>query len=1255
MAMKRKIVFVLTIFFTILFMMNMVAFSAEPSRLPDTNSLDEAVLLKPGLYIGSLGEIETDKKRDNEDYYSIEVEEGQIITLKLTIPGNANFGLTLFNPNRNSKGSSITEKEFKILDYVADSTGTWYIRISRSSGEGEYQLSIEIENQDDAGSGKDAGDSFEGAILLTAGNYTGFLKAGDNTDFYSIQVLEGQQIRIHLLIPGNANFGLTLFDPNRNSRGSAITQGDTKILEYTAHSTGTWYIKVSRSSGEGDYQLSVEISVLDKDNDTELEEIHDDESISREEVETVSEDAIQRRYREDKEILEDKENKPPIALCEFPAVAMIGEVIFDASSSYDPDGYITSYSWELKIDGKTIETFSRERAIYKFAEPGKYEIILVVVDDQGAEDVKIFTIDIVPYTDLPVAQFTYRLTDGEEDIFIFDGSTSYGPSLIVEYEWDFGDGSIPGTGKQVEHRFDSPGSYSVTLTIVDENGERAKETKQIDTTTLLAASFNFSPGEPGISEAVYFDASSSYGLRPIDLYQWDFGDGSEEVYGINVEHSFAAPGSYYVRLIINDESGETSIASQEITVLTIDENTFIQCGFIQANNGQRIPFRAAFEGQPIVVTSAVLNGNASVISTPNNITSTHFDILINDSDGNDVSDALVHWIAFVPDAQVRCLGGISETGGEQSVSIIFDSPINLRENEQLVILTNTEKDRAFLSRTSNADENGFQVWVSDAQGGAVHAYIYWIAVVPDTVNGFQGSVDTLNNGEVILFDNPFPNQSAVVCNSSTPGVMAGAISSTPQQFTVGLSTGPAEVNWLAFGGAVPPLQTGQIRISSTPGGATVYLNGSNVGTTPFDDTLEITNLSPGEYTVRLELQDYRVFETIVTVNPMATVIINPNLHSIPGTILVSSTPPGATIKIDHSPNYPFYWDNEQGWVNPEYGETQDEPVELTPIPPGEHTLTLELEDYKTWSEIHDLEPGGTWTVNAVLEPDPGTISVTSSPAGASIYLAEGDWTEQPDLEEIVWIEKGVTPTDDMYGAAVPLVLDNIAAGTYTIKCVLDYYQEIIQTIQVGSNQITEVYFELIPARAYVQINAQDERGQPISSADNSFLHRFGQVHTLGRTDENGILEGDLNAGVYTLRVWKTNYFDFTEDIDLTSSYTSENPFVINAILEGKPGSINVTSSPSGATVYIAEGDLTNNIYSSLWEEKGETTLTIENLPQGVYTVKASLESYVPEGLPDDIIIPDEGYPFIETVTVNPGQTSEITANFTQITGHIIIN
>jgi len=1240
--MKSKKVIILVIFFSILIIMNLLVFAEVENQLSDTNKLEEAALITTGTYTGSLGEKKEGSQIDNEDYYSIKLEEGQLITLQLAIPGNANYYISLLNPNKNSRGSASTEKESKILGYVADSTGTWYIRINRSSGEGEYQLSIEIENQDDAGSGKDAGDSYERAIPLSAGTFSGFLKAGDNTDYYSIQLQKGQLINLNLVIPGNANFGIVLLDPNRNSRGSSITQGDTKFLEYKANSTGTWYIRINRSSGEGEYQLSVHIDVSIKDKDIE-EESHYDESVERQEAETKTEESIARRLRETEETLEDGENKPPVALCEFPPVAMIGEVVFDASSSYDPDGEIISYQWEFKIDGKTIEKFSEERVMYKFAEPGKYEIILVVVDDREAEDVKTFTIDIVPPTDLPIAQFTYSLADSEEkNNFFFDGSTSYGPSPIIEYEWDFGDGSIPETGIRVEHKFDSPGTYSVTLTIVDQNGERAKKTQQIDTTALLTASFTFSPREPGLSDTVYFDASSSRGLRNIETYMWDFADGSEAVYGINVEHSFDTPGNYTVRLIVTDESGEISTATEEITVRAIDENAFIQCGIIQANNGQRIPFRASFQGQPIVVTSAVVDGNASVISTPNNITNTHFDILINHTTGNPVSNALVHWIAFVPDSEVRCLGGISETGGQSTVPITFDSPINLRENEQLVVLTNAEKDRAFLSRTSNVDNNGFQVWVSDAQGGAVHAFVYWVAVVPDTGNGFQGSVDTLNNSEAILFDSPFPNQSAVVCNSSALGVIAGAISSTPQQFTVGLSTESALVNWLAFGGAVPPLQTGQIRVSSTPGGATVYLNSSNVGTTPFDDTLEITDLSPGEYTIKLELQDYRVFETNVTVNPAATVMVNPTLHTNPGTILVSSDPPDATIKIDHSPNYPFYWDNQQGWVNPLFGTTLSDPIELTPIPPGERTLTLDLENYATWSDTHYLEPGGTWTVHAILEPDPGTISVTSSPAGANIYLAQGDQTSEPELG-IDWMEKGVTP----------VVLTNIAPGHYTVKGVLDYYQDSLRTIDVYSNQTTEIGLNLTPARGVVRVIAQDELGTYLPGAYINFSPCFGEGCGQGPTDINGILEGSVNAGIYTINVWKQNYTAYTDEIEITTENTLAMPLEINATLAGNPGSINVTSNPSNALVYLTEGDQTADSEDGVnWVEKGVTPLTITGIQQGTYTLKLFLPGYIPDGLSSEIAVPVEGYPVKTLVTVSPGVPSYVNAIFRQATGKI---
>ena len=174
--MKTRKVFMLVIFFSIFISMNLLVFAEAENQLPETDKLEEAVLIKPGTYTGSLGEKREGSQIDNDDYYSIEVEEGQLIALKLAIPGNANYQIYLLNPNQSSRGTAITEKESKILDYVANSTGTWYIKIHRSSGEGEYQLSLDIQNQNDADSGQDAGKSIQEAIPISSGSITGFLK-----------------------------------------------------------------------------------------------------------------------------------------------------------------------------------------------------------------------------------------------------------------------------------------------------------------------------------------------------------------------------------------------------------------------------------------------------------------------------------------------------------------------------------------------------------------------------------------------------------------------------------------------------------------------------------------------------------------------------------------------------------------------------------------------------------------------------------------------------------------------------------------------------------------------------------------------------------------------------------------------------------------------------------------------------------------------------------------------------------------------
>ena len=243
-----------------------VTSSFDGDRLPDTDELDEAILIQPGTYTGSLGEEDNEGHRDNRDYYSINLVDGQLITLKLTVPENANYRISLLNTKQSSRGSTITQKESKILDYVADSTGTWYIKITRSSGEGEYQLSIDIQNQNDAGSGHDAGKSTQEAIPVSPGIITGFLKVGDNRDYYSIDLVEGQQITLKLTIPENANYRIVLSFPKKLDGCSSDRddQGNIKILKYVVGKpgTGTWYINVYRSSGEGYYQLSVDTMAL---------------------------------------------------------------------------------------------------------------------------------------------------------------------------------------------------------------------------------------------------------------------------------------------------------------------------------------------------------------------------------------------------------------------------------------------------------------------------------------------------------------------------------------------------------------------------------------------------------------------------------------------------------------------------------------------------------------------------------------------------------------------------------------------------------------------------------------------------------------------------------------------------------------------------------------------------------------------------------------------------------------------------------
>lgn len=68
--------------------------------------------------------------------------------------------------------------------------------------------------------------------------------------------------------------------------------------------------------------------------------------------------------------------------------------------------------------------------------------------------------------------------NGDTVNFDASGSTDYGS--IVEYRWNFGDGST-GVGDKVSHQFSSIGKFPVSLTVVDNEGGVAISQQQIDT------------------------------------------------------------------------------------------------------------------------------------------------------------------------------------------------------------------------------------------------------------------------------------------------------------------------------------------------------------------------------------------------------------------------------------------------------------------------------------------------------------------------------------------------------------------------------------------------------------------------------------------------------------------------------------------------------------------------------------------------------------------------------------------------------
>jgi len=249
------------------------------------------------------------------------------------------------------------------------------------------------------------------------------------------------------------------------------------------------------------------------------------------------------------------ENQPPVAsFTYFPEDPVVGEeTTFDASDSYDPDGAIVSYSWDFG-DGSASMV---QNPTHTYTSPGTYVVKLTVTDNEGLTNSvsKLVEVSNIP----PIASFKL-LMEREFELLdlaipmvggkiIFDASDSYDPDggEIANYEWNFGDGATintpfpawdPGRDDLIYHVYQSPGEYTVTLTVTDDEGETGLDDTMLDLTLdvgdllLCRSEKSWVPGKEwthvgmyvGNDEVVEAVVESEYGkgviISPLSSWSW---------------------------------------------------------------------------------------------------------------------------------------------------------------------------------------------------------------------------------------------------------------------------------------------------------------------------------------------------------------------------------------------------------------------------------------------------------------------------------------------------------------------------------------------------------------------------------------------------------------------------------------------------------------------------------------------------------------------------------------------------------------
>lgn len=206
---------------------------------------------------------------------------------------------------------------------------------------------------------------------------------------------------------------------------------------------------------------------------------------------------------------------------------------------------------------------------------------------------------------------------------------SVGGTPGYTYEWNFGDGSAISTEESPVHSYVASGSYTVTLTVTDQDGTVSELQQLVIIGEVLSVDFNSSVSGSSVELGAVIDG----GVESYDV-EWDFGDDNQGT-GANASHSYALTGTYTITMTVTSGDNQQAQATREVSVVAP-----LNVNFTSSRNNLSVTFSSTATGGDGSYTYSwdFGDGNSSTAKSPSHTYSAagSYDVTFKVTDGSGV-------------------------------------------------------------------------------------------------------------------------------------------------------------------------------------------------------------------------------------------------------------------------------------------------------------------------------------------------------------------------------------------------------------------------------------------------------------------------------------------------------------------------------------------------------------------------------------------------------------------------------------------